>query len=703
MAKVSTLETSAVLTPDKFCDMLKSKPKCSKSKGKKENHDNLEYTLLSKPVLRSLKRMDYHYMSKVQRSTIPLLLSSKDVVVEAATGSGKTLSFVIPTVEMMLRRQLGPELYSKLSIDNLNSENYSPEDDIIYASQIQNCESSLKGNQIGAIIISPTRELAQQTYDVLNSFVSNPALQVHSTSLDADGKEIIQTSSLFTSKLLTGGITTVQDDVVEIAKHKPRVLVGTPGRIIEIITRKGLVNFKELDLLILDEADRLLDLGFERQINSVLSELPKQRRTGLFSATMSDAVKELVRMGLRNTIGIVVKNSVIASKRIKEEQEKEISSCTPTTLSIGYIIVPFELRLFCLIQQMEQFKDLKVIVYMSTCAMVDYFFNLLEKILPPKAETGINIFSLHGKMEPKKRTQTYSKFVESANGILFCTDVAARGIDIPDVDWVIQFDPPQDPRAFTHRCGRTARIGKEGKALVYLTEEEFTYIEFLKVRNVTVDRFKLSECGILNPGQSFSKGNLGIALSNLKTTDEQGNAIEPYKALCKKIQYEVLSKSREIMESSLKAFVSWARAYKEHHCKFIFRSIEVDFIGLAYCFALLQIPKMPEVKHLMKSKPSTNTEGKPIKCIEDFDKWNGDLTSIPYSNNKEREVKRLKELEISKTQEYQEKKANEILLRKRQRTKVESWSSKKEQKIKRVERREKKIRKREFIESTKTE
>ncbi|KAI9230985.1 MAG: P-loop containing nucleoside triphosphate hydrolase protein, partial [Podila humilis] len=353
---------------------------------------------------------------------------NKDVVVEAVTGSGKTLSFLIPILEKIHRRS-----------------------------------RKLAPAEIGAIVISPTRELATQITKVLSEFEPFFPNIKH--------------------QLLIGGETSLEEDIETFGQTFPDILIGTPGRLEDILSQKRSgVNVKELEVLVLDEADRLLDMGFAVSLNKIMSLLPKQRRTGLFSATMTDGLSELVRAGLRNPVRVVVK---------VEDLVGGGGQRTPASLHIGYILCSTSQKLLLLTHLLRQeAANKKTIVYFATCASVDYFYKLLSR-LPQLA--GFAIHSLHGKMETKKRSLTFKAFTNipaGSPGILLCTDVASRGLDIPDVDFVVQVDPPQDPKAFTHRCGRAGRAGREGKAIVFLVKgKEETYIDFLKVRKVPIHKW----------------------------------------------------------------------------------------------------------------------------------------------------------------------------------------------------------------------
>jgi len=208
---------------------------------------------LSPEILDAVSTMGFIEMTPVQSGAIPLFMKNKDVVVEAVTGSGKTLSFLIPILEKIHRRS-----------------------------------HKLAASEVGAIVISPTRELATQIAKVLTDF--EPFLQN------------------IKHQLLIGGETSLEEDIASFREIEPDVLIGTPGRLEDMLSQKrGGVNVKELEVLVLDEADRLLDMGFSVSLNKIMSLLPKQRRTGLFSATMTDGLHELVRAGLRNPVRVVVK------------------------------------------------------------------------------------------------------------------------------------------------------------------------------------------------------------------------------------------------------------------------------------------------------------------------------------------------------------------------------------------------------------
>lgn len=235
---------------------------------------------LSGAVLEALTHSGFEFCTPVQAATIPLLCSFKDVAVDAATGSGKTLAFVVPLVEILRRSSSHP-----------------------------------KPHQVLGIIISPTRELSTQIYNVAQPFIS--------------------TLGNVKSMLLVGGVD-VKADIKKIEEEGANILIGTPGRLYDVMNRMDLLDFKSLEILILDEADRLLDMGFQKQITSIISLLPKLRRTGLFSATQTEAIEELAKAGLRNPVRVEVRAETKSESGPAASKQLE-SSKTPSGLHIEYI------------------------------------------------------------------------------------------------------------------------------------------------------------------------------------------------------------------------------------------------------------------------------------------------------------------------------------------------------------------------------
>jgi ATP-dependent RNA helicase DDX55/SPB4 len=393
-------------------------------------------------------------------------------------------------------------------------------------------------------------------------------------------------------------------------------------------------------MLVLDEADRLLDLGFKQDLQKILSSLPKQRRTGLFSASVSEAVSEIIRVGLRNPVKIEVKVKMKGGGVLEDRR-------TPASLQMSYLVKPASQKLPALAKLLENLsvRPQRSIVFLSACASVDYFQHVLPLLLPPE----FSLVPLHGKHPAKVREKNFNKFLTSVSPtILLTTDLAARGLDIPQVDLVVQIDAPSDPKAFIHRNGRAGRAGRKGLAVVMLHPgREEDYARFLEVRKTPIKPLERPE---------------------VPTSEEDADAA------AEKIR-ELVRTDRALYDKAQKGFVSWARSYGAHQATSIFRVTDLDWASLGKGWGLLRMPRMPELK-----------------------KWDGDKTlgqTIDWDTfayqDKAREDARKEALTADKN-EFAEKKAAEL---KRKKRNNEAWSAKHEQEDVRVERREKRRKKRE--------
>ena len=512
---------------------------------------------LCKGVLEFLDGKKFHTMTPVQEATIPLFLGNKDVAVQAVTGSGKTLAFLIPIIERLVRT--------------------AP-------------KNKKRRNQISALVLSPTRELAIQTWNVCSALCKSTQL----------------TPPLLVVGGGSGGKSSdnhrpVQEDLKTFQNQGSDIIIGTPGRMEDILTRYNVIDCSELDILILDEADVLLFSGrtiLDPKIASILAKLPKMRRTGLFSATTTFAnaksIKPMLqRAGMRNPVLINVQVSANpgqeeqASNRKKSKNsndEKEetstkpksnINSYTPTSLTNYYMVTRLEERISRLAAFMRSHSQEKMIVFFLTCACVDFYGSALKHVFTD--DNNLCIELLHGKLAQKRREKAMERYREAnsseGNGsVLVCTDVAARGLDVPDVDWVIQVDPPQDPSQFVHRVGRSARAGRKGSSLVFLTEKEEAYVDLLANRQVTLLELPENEdCQkpVQQPKSTDDKKHDEDDDGSSSSSSEEDSSFTIPNVL-PQIRGLVL-KDRDMLEKGTKAFTSYIRAYKEHVCSFIFR------------------------------------------------------------------------------------------------------------------------------------
>ncbi|WKT49899.1 Helicase, C-terminal [Fusarium oxysporum f. sp. vasinfectum] len=245
------------------------------------------------------------------------------------------------------------------------------------------------------------------------------------------------------------------------------LLIATPGRLLDHLQNTPFV-FKNLKSLVIDEADRILEIGFEDEMRQIIKILPKEdRQTMLFSATQTTKVEDLARISLRP-----------GPLYINVDEEKQYS--TVEGLEQGYVICDAEKRFNLLFSFLKRNLKKKIIVFFSSCACVKYHAELLNYI-------DIPVLDLHGKQKQQKRTNTFFEFCNAKQGTLICTDVAARGLDIPSVDWIVQFDPPDDPRDYIHRVGRTARgSNTKGRSLLILQPNEVGFLSHLKAARVPV-------------------------------------------------------------------------------------------------------------------------------------------------------------------------------------------------------------------------
>ena len=475
--------------------------------------------------------------------------------------------------------------------------------------------------------------------------------------------------------LVTGG-RSVAVDMDEFRMVSPHIVVATPGKLEELIKQPAF-NVKDLDVLVLDEADRLLDMGFEQSLRNIMSSLPKQRRTGLFSATMTDGLSDLVKAGLRNPVRVVVK--------VEDATTNEVQRI-PATLSISYMKCPANEKFEHLVRLLLARMDQKVIVYFSTCHAVDFYHKILTRLPFFKQWT---IAGLHGKLESKKRPGVLEKFISAPSGVLLCTDIAARGLDFQDVDYVVQVDPPQDPQAFLHRCGRTARQGRSGDALVILQPHEDTYIEFLKLRKIPCQEVQI-ETATSNAAIPVLPGvhvPLYYAPSKEQPSNEAATKRQIARPDIRTFIHSLVLGDRAIYDAQVRAFVSYLKSYKEHQLKYIFPFKKLPLDRVMEGFYLLLAPKCPELKEWTQrqsySKKSADGEFKFVQSIRIVD-----VEKIAYAD-KAREKQRQLTLQQRPDRQHNHK---------RKKREEDAWSKKKQLKERRLERREKKERKRIAIE-----
>ncbi|GFQ86997.1 ATP-dependent RNA helicase DDX18 [Trichonephila clavata] len=428
---------------------------------------------VSEITLKAIADMGFEKMREIQAKCIPPLLKGNDVVASAKTGSGKTIAFLIPAIELM------------------HKENFSPE---------MGC---------GVLIISPTRELCLQIFGVL--------------------KELL-TDHSFTHGLIMGG-TNIKTEAKKLATGV-NIVVATPGRLLDHLQNTPQFLFKNLKCLIIDEADRILDTGFEKDMKRIIQILPKERQTLLFSATMSKKTEDLVLVAVRNQpvyIGVEDNDEQATVEGLKQE----------------YVVCPSDKRFLLLFNILKKNKNKKVMVFFSSCKSVKFHQELLNHI-------GMPVICIHGRQNQNKRTVTFFDFCKAESGILLCTDVAARGLDIPQVDLIVQYDPSDDPKEYIHRVGRTARgENRVGDALLILRPEELGFLTYLKQARVSLQEYDFS----------WSKA------ANIQN------------------QVEKLIETNNLLNmSATRAVRAYIRAYRSNRLKKVYNVSKLDFKAVAKSF-----------------------------------------------------------------------------------------------------------------------
>ncbi|KAG0738934.1 hypothetical protein G6F57_012033 [Rhizopus arrhizus] len=439
----------------------------------------------------AIKDLAFEKMTEVQARTIPPLMAGRDVLGAAKTGSGKTLAFLIPAVEMLYRLKFKPR------------------------------------NGTGAIIVSPTRELALQIFGV--------------------AKELLKYHQMTFGIVIGGANRKAEADKLVKGVN---LIVATPGRLLDHLQNTRGFVYKNLKALIIDEADRILEIGFEEEMRQIIKILPSERQTMLFSATQTTKVQDLARISLKK-----------GPLYINVHENRDTS--TADGLEQGYVVCDSDRRFLLLFTFLRKNLKKKVIVFFSSCNSVKYHAELLNYIDVP-------VLALHGKQKQQKRTNTFFEYCNAERGILLCTDVAARGLDIPAVDWIIQFDPPDDPRDYIHRVGRTARAGGQGKSLLFLLPSELGFLRYLKHAKVPLNEYQFPSNKIANVQGQLEK---------------------------------LIDKNYYLNQSAKDGYRSYLQAYSSFSLKKIFDINSLDLAKVAKAFGFSSPPKvnLGSIKQMKKT------------------------------------------------------------------------------------------------------
>ncbi|KAG5874569.1 hypothetical protein JTB14_019571 [Gonioctena quinquepunctata] len=375
---------------------------------------------LSAKTLKGLRECGYHKPTDIQKQTIGLALQGKDILGAAQTGSGKTLAFLIPLLEKLFVKQ-----WTKL-------------------------------DGIGALVITPTRELAYQIFETLRKVGEH-----HD----------------FSAGLIIGG----KDLKFERNRmDQCNIIICTPGRLLQHMDENPLFDCVNMQILVLDEADRCLDMGFEQTMNAIIANLPPKRQTLLFSATQTKSIKDLARLSLKDPSYVSV--------------HENSESSTPKELSQSYVVCELQDKVAILWSFIKNHPNKKIIVFFSSCKQVKYTYEIFCKLRP-----GTSLMALYGTLHQLRRMEVYENFCRKQSAVLFATDLASRGLDFPEVHWVVQVDCPEDPATYIHRVGRTARYHRGGESLLMLLSSELKMVDKLAERKIPVQKIEINPMKLNNP------------------------------------------------------------------------------------------------------------------------------------------------------------------------------------------------------------
>lgn len=442
---------------------------------------------LSTRTQTALVEAKFTHLTKIQKAAIPHALAGRDILGAARTGSGKTLAFLIPVVENLYRAGV------------------------------------TEADGLSALVLSPTRELAAQIFDVLRQVGKNHTL---SAGLIIGGKDFTEEQERINSM---------------------NILICTPGRLLQHLEQTYGFETSNLRMLVLDEADRTLDMGFEQTLDNIVANLPAERQTLLFSATQTKSVKSLARLALHDPEYLAV-------------HEEDVEA-TPEKLHQHYMVVNAPEKWDHLYAFIRTHLKAKVIVFTTTCKEVQFTYEVFRRLRP-----GTVLMQIHGKMKQERRMALYAEFLRRPSCVLFATDLAARGLDFPAVDWVVQMDCPDSAETYIHRVGRTARYRSSGNALTFLLPSELKIIPLLEKKKVFLKRVKANA-------------------EHLRTVSTQFQGF--------------LAEDPDLKYLAQKSFISYVRSIHLQSNKEVF---DVSALPLEELSSAMGLPGTPNLKFLQKSR-----------------------------------------------------------------------------------------------------
>ncbi|CAN0923790.1 DEAD-box ATP-dependent RNA helicase 17 [Linum grandiflorum] len=537
------------------------------------------------------ERMGFEAPTLIQAQAIPVILSGRHVLVNAATGTGKTVAYLAPIIHHL--------------------QSYTP--------KIGRSQGTF------ALVLVPTRELCTQVYEILQKLL-------HRFHWIVPGYVMGGESRNKEKARLRKGIS---------------ILVATPGRLLDHMKHTSSFMHSNLRWVIFDEADRILELGFGKEIEEILEVLGSkktgstdmgnehpsvsnvQRQNLLLSATLNEKVNNLAKMSLESPVLIGLEDkkvhidpSLPCHKKLGLDADDDLlkSATTedyrlPSQVVQKYVKVPCGARLSVLLSVLkhlfEKQASQKIVVFFSTCAAVDFHYALLNgfrwsstsKSDSELKETFLKCktFRLHGNMEQEDRKTTFQSFKTEKSALLLSSDVAARGLDFPKVRCIIQYDSPGDATEYVHRVGRTARLGEKGDSILFMQPVEVDYLQELEKHGVSLTEYPVVKILDSFPLYGPTHGGKKSVFLDL----------HPFVvALQRALESFVVSEAK-VNKLAQEAFCSWVRAYTAHRgeLKKIFVVKKLHLGHVAKSFALKQQPSLVGGSHSKKMKKDQKQKG----------------------------------------------------------------------------------------------
>ncbi|CAH9118864.1 unnamed protein product [Cuscuta europaea] len=549
------------------------------------------------------ERMGFEAPTLVQAQAIPVILSGRHVLVNAATGTGKTVAYLAPVIH-----------------------------------QLQRCDPRIeRSDGTFALVLVPTHELCLQVYEILQKMLHRFHWIVPGYIMGGENRSKEKAR-------LRKGIS---------------ILVATPGRLLDHLRNTSSFTHKNLRWIVFDEADSILELGFGKDIEEILSVLGStqynssgkenssfrglevQRQNLLLSATLNDKVNNLAKISLENPIMIGLDDK-ISNKKLNHDEEIETSGLdsddalltsakilsssedykVPSQLLQRYIKVPCGNRLVVLLSILKHLFEKeastqKIVVFFSTCDAVDFHYSLLGEFQwQPSHQSdsdskqkflSCKTFRLHGNMNHEDRRSTFNAFKTEKSALLVSTDVAARGLDFPKVRCIIQYDSPGEATEYVHRVGRTARLGEKGDSILFLQPVEAEYLQELEKHGVT-----LTEYPLLKLLDSFS-------VFGTKHVPKKFVSVEmhPWSLFLQKSLESFVATEAKMRKLAKNAFCSWVRAYTAHRgeLKGIFMVKKLHLGHVAKSFALKDQPSLVNKSIQKESKKRERDQYQKLKRL----------------------------------------------------------------------------------------